>query len=207
VATNETGELKRPYELGKRLELMDQTRAAILRAARAQLEAKGYRQLTMGSLAAESGVTRQTIHNLFGTKSNVLEALFDSIALEGGMDEMRSVMTHPSAAIMVERFVDVFCKFWSRHRLLLRRVHGIGAIDPEFGAVIEARNQRRFMAATRIVGRLGVGGDIKEQAAALTALTSFEFFDGLAENSKDEQRARTIVLELARKMLNSSPKP
>jgi hypothetical protein len=60
------------------------------------------------------------------------------------------------------------------------------------------------MAATRIVNRLGVGGDIKERAAALTALTSFEFFDGLAENSKNERRARTIVLELARKMLNSA---
>ena len=60
------------------------------------------------------------------------------------------------------------------------------------------------MAATRVVNRLGVGGDIKERAAALTALTSFEFFDGLAENSKNERRARTIVLELARKMLNSA---
>jgi hypothetical protein len=60
------------------------------------------------------------------------------------------------------------------------------------------------MAATRIVNRLGVGGDIKERAAALTTLTSFEFFGGLAENSKNERRARTIVLELARKMLNSA---
>ena len=52
---------KRPYELGKRLEQMDESRAAILRAAQAQLAAKGYRRLTMEGLAAETGVTRQTI--------------------------------------------------------------------------------------------------------------------------------------------------
>lgn len=207
MATNETGELKRPYELGKRLEQMDQTRAAILRAARAQLEAKGYRQLTMASLAAEGGVTRQTIHNLFGTKSAVLEALFDSIAQESGMEEMRSIMTHPSAAIMLERFVDIFSRFWSTNRLFLRRVHGIGAIDPEFGAVLAARNRRRLSAATRIVSRLSTGKNVKEDAATLTALTSFEFFDGLAENTKDEQRARTIVLELAQRLLISSRRP
>ena len=67
---------KRPYELGKRLEQMDASRAAILRAAKAQLAEQGYRKMTMAGLAAESGVTRQTIHNLFGTKTAVLEAVF-----------------------------------------------------------------------------------------------------------------------------------
>ncbi len=192
-------ECKRPYELGKRLEQMDQNRAAVLQAARAQLEAKGYRQLTMGSLAAESGLTRQTVHNLFGTKTAVLEALFDVMALGGGMEKMREVMTQASAEAMLEGFVGVFCRFWASDRVLMRRIRGIGAIDPEFGAVIEARDKRRLQAAMRIVGKMGIRGDIEERAAALTALTSFEFFDALAENALDEKRAQTVVLELARK--------
>ena len=126
---------KRPYELGKRLEQMDESRAAILRAAQAQLAAKGYRRLTMEGLAAESGVTRQTIHNLFGTKTGVLEAVFDLIALESGMERMREVMMLPPGDAQLERFVGVFCGFWAKNRLVIRRVHGIGAIDPEFGAV------------------------------------------------------------------------
>jgi AcrR family transcriptional regulator len=179
---------------------MEESRAAILRAARSQLEANGYRQLTMGSLAVESGVTRQTIHNLFGTKAGVLEALFDLIALHGGMESMRNVMAQPSTEAMLEGFVEVFCRFWSSHRLLLRRIHGIGAIDPEFGTVIEARNSRRYGAAKRIVSRMG-GGDLVERASALTALTSFEFFDALADNLRDEKRAAAVVLDLTRKML------
>jgi AcrR family transcriptional regulator len=105
---------KRPYELGKRLEQMDASRAAILRAARAQLEANGYRQLTMAGLAAESGVTRQTIHNLFGTKTGVLEAVFDLIALDSGMERMREVMMLPPGDAQLVRFVGIFCSFWTR---------------------------------------------------------------------------------------------
>jgi len=194
-------EPKRPYALGKRLEQMDQCRAAILRAARAHLAEGGYRRLTMASLAADSGVTRQTVHNLFGTKTAVLEALFDVMALEGGMEKMPEVMSQPSTYAMLDRFVEVFCNFWSTDRLLLRRIHGIGAIDPEFGAVIAARNRRRLMAATRIAARINHGQPSSQVAAALAALTSFEFFDALVENSLDKQRAAVVVLDLARCLL------
>jgi AcrR family transcriptional regulator len=194
-------ETKRPYELGKRLEQMDQSRAAILKAARAQLEAKGYRHLTMSLLAAESGVTRQTIHNLFGTKTAVLEALFDVIALDGGMEKMREAMTQPSGNAMLAQFVQIFCGFWAPNRLLFRRIHGIAAIDPEFGVVIEARNRRRLVAATRIVRKMGNTQRLQQLAAVLATLTSFEFFDALTENCGGEAEVEAMVLELAQNAL------
>jgi AcrR family transcriptional regulator len=192
---------KRPYELGKRLEQMDESRATILRAAKRQLAAEGYQRLTMASLAAASGVTRQTIHNLFGTKTGVLEAVFDLIALESGMERMREVMMLPPGDSQLLRFVEIFCGFWAKNRLLIRRVHGIGAIDPEFGVVIDARNRRRLMAATRIVQRMS-GDDGAQKAAMLAALTSFEFFDALAESSGSEDEALAMVLRMARGVLS-----
>jgi AcrR family transcriptional regulator len=201
VGTDTTGHSRRSYELGKRLEQMDRSRAAILRAARAQLEEQGYRRMTMGSLATESGVTRQTVHNLFGTKTAVLEALFDAIALDAGMDGMRDAMTQPSRDAMLERFVQVFSRFWASNRVLLRRVHGIAAIDPELGAVLQARNQRRLTAANRIVGRFSIRQQAVQKAAALSALTSFEFFDALSGDSLNEEQASAQVLDLARKLL------
>lgn len=189
---------KRPYELGRRLEQMDASRAAILRAAKQQLETGGYRRLTMEGLAAESGVTRQTVHNLFGSKTGVLEALFDHIALESGMERMREVMMSPPDDAQIERFVHTFCGMWSKNRLLIRRVHGIAAIEPELGAVIDARNRRRLMAAMRIVQRMNGGADAARRAAALAAITSFEFFDTLVESLGSEDGAEEIVLGLAR---------
>jgi len=188
---------KRGYDLRKRMENMDQTRQAVLQAARRQLEAQGYRRMTMASLAAESGVTRQTIHNLFGSKRGVLETLFDAVALEGGMERMREVMTQADPETMLTAFIRVFCNFWEKNRLLFRRIHGIGAIDPDFGEIIEARNERRHAITLRIVKRLNRRGDANEAAAILTALTSFEFYDALAQFGKSGAEAEAAIRRLA----------
>jgi hypothetical protein len=50
------------------------------------------------------------------------------------------------------------------------------------------------------------GGRLDERASTLTALTSFEFFDALADNLRDEKRAAAVVLDLTRKMLDGSEK-
>ena len=190
---------KRSYELGKRLEQMDRTRAAVLVAARRQLESGGVRDFSMESLAKTAGVTRQTIHNLFGTRTAVLEALFDQIALDAGMERMREIMTASDPAIMLDGFIRVFSGFWARNRMLLKRIHGIAAIDPEFGRAVEARNQRRHGAATRVIERLSAltGGhtanDKPGRIAILVALTSFEFFDALAESSGNTESAEKLL--------------
>ena len=195
---------KRPYDLGKRQEASGRTREAVLSAARAQLEAGGVRDLTMESLARSSGVTRQTIHNLFGTKAALLEALFDRLAMDAGMMRMREVMTAPDGASMLAAMVNVFTGFWSKQRLALRRIHGLAAIDPEFGQAVAARNQRRQGIASRVIERLYEGRpDIgtEERArkvACLVALTSFEFFDALVESSGDMALAEGWVYPLVK---------
>jgi AcrR family transcriptional regulator len=193
---------KRPYELGKRLEQSDRKRAAILSAARRHLESSGMVELTMEALARESGVTRQTVHNLFGTKIGVLEALFDQLALNGGMERMRTVMQQSDPEAMLSGFVEVFTDFWAKDRLLIRRIHGIAAMDPEFGSAVEARNRRRLVAATRIVERLSGPSTNHEQTkkiAALWALTSFEFFDTVTESCGNTNDASGIVLDLVKR--------
>jgi AcrR family transcriptional regulator len=207
VAKTKEVPCKRPYELGKRLEQSDRKRVAILAAARKRLESGGVADLTMDAVARESGVTRQTVHNLFGTKSGILEALFDQLAVDAGMERMRIVMQQADVESMLGGFVKVFTDFWAKDRLLIRRIHGIAAIDPEFGAAVDARNRRRQMAATRIVERMSRSSDGKsrtEKIATLWALTSFEFFDALTEGCGDMKEAADLALALARKALGSA---
>lgn len=205
MAIKEATPCKRPYSLGRRLERSDDKRAKILAAARAQLESSGFLSLTLDALARESGVTRQTIHNLFGTKAGLLEALFDQLALAGGMYRMREVMQRTDRELLLEAFVKVFTDFWSQDRLFIRRIHGLAAIDPEFGAALEARNRRRRSAAARIVDRLSGGNDASDaedrtkRSAVLCALTSFEFFDLLAEGSGTLEDAAHLVLTLVKR--------
>lgn len=209
----EESSCSRPYTLGKRAEQSSQRRQAVLEAARAQLALGGYANLTMDTLARDSGVTRQTVHNLFKTKTGVLEALFDQIAIEGGMEQMARVMggmarPETSPEMLLEGFVRVFTGFWSRERLLIRRIHGIAAIEPELGALIEARNQRRRGVATSIVRRLRVTTEEQgRKAVELYALTSFEFFDIYAESADSLQEAADGVLALVKRALMPDPKP
>lgn len=199
----QTDVCKRPYSLGRRREISDGKRAKILSVARAQLESNGFLTFTLDSLARESGVTRQTIHNLFGTKAGLLEALFDQLAMAGGMERMREVMQQSDPRSMLSGFVKVFTGFWAKDRLLIRRIHGIAAIDPEFGAAVEARNQRRRGAAARVVERMDrlIGPATQEaknlKSITLFALTSFEFFDILADGRSGPDQAATLVLAMA----------
>ena len=203
MESNGNPSCKRPYELGKRLEQMGRTKEAVLSAARAQLETGGIREFSMETLAKASGVTRQTIHNLFGTRTGVLETLFDQIARDAGMERMREVMMSTDGAAMLDGFIQVFSNFWAKNRMLLKRIHGIAAVDPEFGEAIQARNQRRQMGATRVIERLG--GSLQERDSerigCLVALTSFEFFDALAESLGTTEAAQKQLPRLIRRAL------
>jgi len=200
---------KRPYDLGKRQEASDRTRDRVLEAARNQLESGGVRDLTMESLAKANGVTRQTIHNLFGTKTAILEGLFDRIAIDAGMGRMREVMTASDPERMLAAFAAIFTGFWAKDRMLLKRIHGIAAVDPEFGKAVAARNQRRKMAAARVVERLsaiGPGADEDQRIrkiAILVALTSFEFFDALVESSGSAEQAAQSVYTVVKKAMQT----
>ena len=190
---------KRLYTLGKRLEQSDRRRTAILAAAQEMLASKNYLNLTMDSVARQSGVSRQTVHNLFKTKSGLLEAVFDYLALRGGMEQMGEVMqfifsqTDPVA--MLRAYTQIFTGFWSKDRLLIRRIHGIATLDPLFGKAVAARNRRRRGSAAKVIdhiARLSHATDQSQNpriAAALYAFTSFEFFDVLVEATGGEEEA------------------
>jgi hypothetical protein len=68
------------------------------------------------------------------------------------------------------------------------------AIDPDFGEILIARNERRRAAARRIAKKWEKGN---EAAAPLTALTSFEFYDATAQNEISARQAEAIILKLA----------
>ncbi len=198
---------KRPYSLGKRRVQSGEKRAAILAVARKRLESDGYPGLTLETLARESNVTRQTVYNLFRNKAGVIEALFDQIALDAGMERMRTVMQETEPEAMLSGFVQVFTDFWAKDRVFLRRIRGIAAIDPDLGAVLGARNERRRMAASRVVSmlerrRVGTLWANKQKVAALVALTSFEFFDVLAENCDSVSEAAQMIQTIVKKAMD-----
>jgi AcrR family transcriptional regulator len=178
---------------------VDQVRVRILDAARDLLAKEDTAEFSMDAVARQAGVTRQTVHNQFGTRSALLEALFDRMAMRGGMAGMPAVMQQTDPVVMLGMFVEIFARFWSSDRVAIRRIHALAVLDPELGRIDRARNERRRMAANRVVDALyrGFGKPLPEDrpdtVALLFTITSFEFFDSFTGNRRPETVCACIV--------------
>ncbi len=193
----------RPYQLGRRQEATDQTRARILAAARELLAApEGYAGFTIDAVARRAGVARMTVYYQFTSKVGLLEALSDDLATRGHMEHMSRVFTQTDPLDSIAEMVAVFASFWSADRPATRRMRNLGGLDPEVGQVVRARDERRRHIASVLVGRLAerYGRPTDRDAARdlLFTLTSFETFDSLAGPDRTPEDVIPVVVRLAR---------
>ena len=177
----------RPYQLGKRQDQIDEGRRRVIDAARSLLaEAGSYRAFTVDAVARKADVAKATIYYQFGSKTGLLEAVCDALAEAGGMSELAAAFTNPDPMAALRLFVETFGCFWDADRPAMRRLRALAALDPEVGAVISARDDRRRMGLGVLVGRLAEDGtatrriDPEALIRVLHVLTSFETFDALA---------------------------
>jgi len=63
----------------KRSEMMEETRAKLISAARKAFAEKGYAASSMDDLTAEAGLTRGALYHNFGDKKGLLQAVIDQI--------------------------------------------------------------------------------------------------------------------------------
>ena len=66
----------------RRAEMVEETRAKLIRAARKAFASKGYAAASMDELTAEAGLTRGALYHNFGDKKGLLQAVIDQIDAE-----------------------------------------------------------------------------------------------------------------------------
>lgn len=66
----------------RRADMVEETRAKLIRAARHAFAAKGYAGASMDDLTAEVGLTRGALYHNFGDKKGLLQAVIDQIDVE-----------------------------------------------------------------------------------------------------------------------------
>jgi AcrR family transcriptional regulator len=200
----------RPYNLGQRAEAMDRTRARIISAARMLLLRKGIAEFSMDAVARQAKVTRQTVHNQFGTRSALLESLFDQMALQGGMEGIARAFQQTDPKATLSEYVKVFARFWNSDRDMTRRIHGLAAVDADLEHILAERQQRRIGGCTKIVQMLSrryghpTPENVEPAAKVLYSLTSFEFFDALAGSDRSPEEVAPLVIQLASSFLGIS---
>ncbi len=191
----------RPYNLGKRQEPIEAARQQVLDAARGLLGGTDrYTAFTVDAVARQADVARATVYYQFGSKAGLLEALCDYLAELGGMSGLAEAFTEPDARQALRRFVACFGQFWAADRPAMRRLRALAQLDPDVGAVIAARDQRRQQGLTVLAGRLAgtslTAAEADRAVRVLVTLTSFETFDTLAGPDRDITAAGPDIVRL-----------
>jgi AcrR family transcriptional regulator len=222
----------RRYQLGKRQDRIDESRRRVLEAARALLaEAASYTAFTVDAVAKKADVARATVYYQFGSKTGLLDALCDDLAETGQISELAGAFTDPDPRRGLRGFVVTFGRFWAADRPVMRRLRALAALDPEVGAVIAARDERRREGLHVLVRRLASAGLVPASAGGgpesagtaddgrpaneavvrmLQALTSFETFDILASPGRpltDVADEIVRLAEIALRLPAGSPGP
>ncbi len=162
------------------------TRERIFAAARDLLAApEGFTSFSIEGVARQAGVARMTVYYQFRSRRELFEALFDHIAERAGFFvELPAIFHTPEPEAALRRFVRFFCGFWRSDPVVIRRLRGLASLDPDLGAALAGRDQRRRTGAATLIQRLSAAAPLAlpdgEAAAVLHAATSFEAFDALA---------------------------
>jgi AcrR family transcriptional regulator len=175
----------RHYQLGRRRERVDRTRARLVAAARRTLMTReGVANFSLETVARRAGVTRLTVYHQFGSKVGLLEAVYDDLARRGHIAErLAAAFQLPEPLACLNTVVAAFMEFWNSERIVIRRLRSMAVLDPSFRGATD-RDQRRQAAMANVLHRLearNVSPDaVAECASMLAMLTSFEAFDALA---------------------------
>lgn len=200
----------RPYRMGKREIAAAETRSRILDAARQLLANESETDLSMEAIARRADVSRLTIYYQFKSRPGLLEALYDHLAARGNMQDMAQVFHEPKPSVALEKLVRTFVGFWSSDPLVIRRLRGMAALDPDIDQGIRARDARRQHAAREILRRTVLGTEKKvtaEQqklaADVLSMLTGFASYDALATAGHNQETIVATLTRMARAAVGS----
>jgi AcrR family transcriptional regulator len=202
----------RAYRLGRREADAEKTRARIVASARRLLlNPRGFAEFSIDAVAREAGVARMTVYYRFGSKRGLLQGIFDDLAARGGMSELREAFRKPDPVAALSEFVSVFTRFWTSSRVLLRRLHAQGVIDPTLGEALREREERRREGLRVIVKRISEKEGRPKASAfddvvdTLFTVTSFETFDSLARGKRRPKDVAALVQRLALCAVRAEP--
>jgi AcrR family transcriptional regulator len=179
---------RRRYDSSGRQAQTRRNREAILDAAQRQFLGGGYAATTIAAVAAEAGVSVETIYKAFGGKSGLVRAIYDR-GLAGPepvpafrrADEIRERESDPRA--IMRTWGTIASEVASVVSPVTRLVRAAAATDPDMAALLQAHSQSREARARHHAsflkqrGYLREGVSLDEAADVLWTCTSDELYD------------------------------
>ncbi len=176
----------RSYRLGRRQATVDQTRAAILAAARELLAAGRGGSLRVAEVAKRAAVSRITVYNRFGSRDGLLEAVASKAHSHAGYSRRTTEAGDPQTRL--QHRLTSACELWASDPALFRRLPPVEAAGAE-----TAHEDRALAEQLAASDRLRPGCSLKEAEDVIGVLTSFATFDRL---HKDGRRSTSAVADI-----------
>lgn len=187
---DDTVKANRRYDATRRREAARATRQALLAAATRRFLADGYAATTLPALAAEVGVSVETIHKQFGGKAGLLRAVHDDALLgDAPIPPYRRAdaagATEQDPYRLIGRWAALATEVTPRVAPVLLLVRAAAATAPELRALwedLEDRRLRRMAENARHLvdrGHLRVGCTADQARDVLWAYTSPELYERL----------------------------
>ena len=194
---------RRTYRSAVRAAALDESRGRIVEAARKLLAGgKDVPAFSLDAVAREAGVTRLTVYNQFESRRGLMEAVFDSIAREGGLFELSAVFAEPDGQKALRRVVVVFCHFWAMHVEVMQKFEAFAQLDEEMATSLKERTERRRQLLTALVRRLdAVVTAPSDLVDVLFALTSMEFYRALSIRRRSAAAVEELIWDAVKDAL------
>jgi AcrR family transcriptional regulator len=179
---------KRRYDSTGRQAQARRNREAILDAAQRQFLEGGYAATTIAAVAAEAGVSVETIYKAFGGKPGLVRAIYDRglagrepVPAYRRADELRERETDPRT--IMGNWATIASEVSSMVSPIERLVRAAAASDPDMAALLRAHNdlrERRARHHARFLkqrGYLREGITLDQATDILWTCTSDELYD------------------------------
>jgi AcrR family transcriptional regulator len=195
--------MPRTYTPRARAEATARTRERIIETARALLPAS--RTLAVDRIAAEAGVSVQTLYTHFGSKRGVLLAVIDSTQRDVGLyADFDRVWASPDGETALRRMLDATFRLWHGAWDLVGFSEAVRQSDPEVGAYMREvdgyrrANLRSITDRLALERRLRPGLDPAAAADAAFALTVPRVYEELVRvQGWKPDRARALAVDAA----------
>lgn len=165
-----TQEVKRAYRSPRRREQAEETRRRILAAARALFVAEGYGRTTIDAIATEAGVAVQTVYAAFGSKSAMLTALLEQLAIDADVPALQKGLAAAGGPRRQLREAISFTgRLYAAGFDLINLARTVSGVEPDLANMWQAGERRRYEAYSDLVANWARAGALRPGISARTA--------------------------------------
>jgi len=159
---------RRPYDSSRRQEQARLSRARVLAAARRRFLDEGYAATALPAVAADAGVSVESVYKAFRNKAGVLKAVFD-VAIAGDdepvaimdRDWVAAIRAEPDVAVQLRMYSDHLVASMPRTASILLLARSAAGLDADAAAVWQQLQEERLRGMTAFATELTGSGQLQ----------------------------------------------